>query len=468
MLAGAGKEGVRSADCIAISFHLPERHLTTAIDLSLGYSETLQPSSSLIWTTRVLSLGKFALPALNPILEDRRLRERTDWAKSGRVGLKLMLHRCLVGFELKAVLGENMEASVELSGILPFVSHERIVLLRMSLNDFRRFTGYSDQQYDDAIVAHRSTMRANPSHDPALEQNKPVSFHLVPQFLSLEIGLQFKDENSIKKTFDLDHGGGFTVFRKAIEHEPVNLVSTAGFLAPVHPGAGNFPFDWDITAQAMDCYIDQDPNYNEASETVAGDKDRMDDDTSGLDLAEDHKIMKDFMTVLGPYLDASDEHKETKEKKERNGKKDKKRDREDEEDAPLPISKREDIHEEDKSPPDPKRVKSHDNHEKEASASPYPLLAMTHSQASSGLGQRILWELTRHVFEMSVFDRHNRTGPMDRKYRPSLTLTRRHGLATKLSPVETQVSLFAIPLHLGLFSGTVDRLCGLATERFRT
>lgn len=56
-------------------------------------------------------------------------------------------------------------------------------------------------------------------------------------------------------------------------------------------------------------FTSQDPNSNEASETVAGDKDRVDDDSSGSDSAEDHNVMRDPSIVLGPYPDALDEHK---------------------------------------------------------------------------------------------------------------------------------------------------------------
>lgn len=212
-----------------------------------------------------------------------------------------------VGLEVKAVLDENKKACVELSGNLPFVSHGRVVHHRVSLSDFRRFIGSSDKQYDDVTAADQSTLRANPSHDPAQLVNindpqarvqsrmmpgKPKCFHLVPHLLSLETALQCKGVNSIEKTFDSDHREGFSVYkvsstggwslihalvaaltfkhpshefsaldlyyhyRKAVDDEPVNKVSTWGFGARANPTAHNYTFDWDITAQAMDSYME--------------------------------------------------------------------------------------------------------------------------------------------------------------------------------------------------------------------
>lgn len=209
--------------------------------------------------------------------------------------------------EVKAVLGENKKACVELSGNLPFVSHDQFVHRCVSLSDFRHFIGYSDQQYDDATAADQSTLRANPSHDPAQSANIddpqariqsrmtpgiPKCFHLVPHLLGLETALQCKGENSIEKTFDSDHRGGFTVYKvsstgcwsllhalvaaltfkhpshefsvldlyyhykKAVEDEPINKVSTWGLAARANPAANNCTFDWDITAQAMDSYME--------------------------------------------------------------------------------------------------------------------------------------------------------------------------------------------------------------------
>ncbi|KAG6357173.1 hypothetical protein INS49_015051 [Diaporthe citri] len=294
---------------------------------------------------------------------------------------------------------------------------------------------------------------------------------------------RYVDANhSIEKTFDLDHRGGFTVYKvsstgcwsllhalvaaltiqhpsyefsvldlyyyykKAVDDEPVNRVSSAGFVATVKPAADNCTFDWDITAQAMDSdmeyhgfgpytFILVQPPSNKttppavlclhrpmrferqgsytdearrASETVAGDKNRVDDDSSGLDPDNDHIIMSDSPIVLSPYSKALDEHKgndnmlskpfqepvaeipnpagdnmkKTKKdkekkskkskkdkkdkKKSRKGKKDKKRDKEDEQDASRSTSKRprtESSHEEHMSPPDPKKAKSHHNDE---------------------------------------------------------------------------------------------------------
>lgn len=201
-------------------------------------------------------------------------------------------------------LGKDNKVYVELSGNLPFVSHERFIHRRMSLSDLM---GYSDQQYDDVTAAVQSTLRANPARDPAqsadiddpraqlesrMTPSKPECFHMVPHLLSPETALQCKDEDSIEKTFDLDHRGGFIVYKlsstggwsllhalaaaltirhpsfqfsvldlyyyykKAVEDEPVNRMSSAGFLAPVHPAADSCTFDWDITAQAMDSYME--------------------------------------------------------------------------------------------------------------------------------------------------------------------------------------------------------------------
>lgn len=213
-----------------------------------------------------------------------------------------------VGFEIKAVLGENIEPYIEFSGILPFASHEQVVHRRMILSDFRRFIGYSDQQYDDFTTTYRSTLRATPSHDPAQSANidnprarlescmtagKPKCCHLVPHLLSLEIALWCKSENSTEKTLDLDHRAGFTVckvgsargwsllhplitaltihqpsyessvldlhyyyHRRAVKDEIVDPVSTVGFLALFKLAAENCTADWDMTAQAMDSYME--------------------------------------------------------------------------------------------------------------------------------------------------------------------------------------------------------------------
>lgn len=122
--------------------------------------------------------------------------------------------------------------------------------------------------------------------------SEPKRFHLVPHLLGLETALQCKGENSIEKTFDSDHREGFSVYkvsstggwslihalvaaltfkhpshefsaldlyyhyRKAVDDEPINKVSTWGFGARVNPAAYNCTFDWDITAQAMDSYME--------------------------------------------------------------------------------------------------------------------------------------------------------------------------------------------------------------------
>lgn len=141
-----------------------------------------------------------------------------------------------VGLEVKAVLAENKKACVELSGNLPFVSHDRVVNRRVSLSNFRRFIGYSDQQYDDATAASQSTLRANPSHDPAQSANiddpqsriesrmmpgKAKRFHLVPHLLGLETALQCKHENSIEKTFDWTIKWGSPFTRSALPEAEV-------------------------------------------------------------------------------------------------------------------------------------------------------------------------------------------------------------------------------------------------------
>lgn len=45
-------------------------------------------------------------------------------------------------------------------------------------------------------------------------------------------------------------------YKKAVEDEPINKVSTWGFAARANPAANNCTFDWDITAQAMDSYME--------------------------------------------------------------------------------------------------------------------------------------------------------------------------------------------------------------------